>query len=104
MILKHVFVKGHGFDFTKASYEMVCNDDYFDNGCDTSSDDMKTALNVDATKYLNMYYTDCQAHGLFGFATFPRALWHQDEVQGVVNGYNTITGGDMCGTSAFFLR
>ena len=79
---------------------MVCDDFYFESGCDSAgpSNEMKTALNEDQDIYLNMYYTDCASFGLFGFATFPIGLGG-DSVQGVVNGYNTITGGDMCGTA-----
>jgi hypothetical protein len=89
----------HGFSYTKASFNLVCSDPFFELSCDSLSSDMKVAHEVDPEIYLNMYYTNCVTHSLFGFATFPPFNGEGFSGQGVVNGYNTILGGDMCGTS-----
>jgi len=52
-------------------YEVVTSDVYFDDpGSGGAANAMKTALNWDPTRYLNIYTND--ANGLLGYATFPQ--------------------------------
>jgi len=50
--------------------EVVTSDAYFADPGSGGSNPMKTALNWDPTRYLNIYTND--AHGLLGYATFPQ--------------------------------
>ena len=89
----------HGIVFTLSSYDVTCSPSWYASGCDSQEQEMKEALSVTPEHYLNAYYPDCQSHGLFGFAYFPPAQGEDPNhwKQGVVNGWNTPSGGNMCG-------
>ena len=105
----NVAYNSHGIVFTLSSYDVTCSPSWYANGCadgvNSQEEAMKTALGVTPEHYMNAYYPDCAAHGLFGFATFPPGVSGQNSDpnhwdQGVVNGWNTVSGGDFCGNIA----
>ena len=100
----NVAFNSHGIVFTLSSYDVTCSPSWYASGCDTRTNpakvaEMKAALSVTPEHYLNAYYPDCGRHGLFGFATMPPYSGGDpnNPDQGIVNGWNTVSGGTMGG-------